>query len=379
MKVLHVFTIINTPRSFFDDQFKYLSEHGQEIHVVTDSPEDVDFTQRNNIMYHQLPISRSISPFTDLKTIGALSRLIKKEKFDVVVGHTPKGAMVAMMSAKLSGVKSRIYYRHGYIYTTAKGMMRGLLKTIERVTAKCASMIVNVSPSIGEIAVADKLNSAKKQLVIGVGTCCGIDTVNSFNPVLVSEAEKKDLKGSLGISTKDMVVGFCGRLCKDKGIPELIDGFNAFKKKNPSAKLLLVGPYDSRDILAEKYKTEINENPDIISTGKVDKEKLPLYYSIMDIFVLPSYREGFGMCVLEASAMELPILVSRSHGCIDSIVEGKTGRYIDINPEGIARGLEAYESIAEYGKAGRKWVKENFERKNMWPKIEAFYNSLAEN
>ncbi len=138
MKVLHVFTIINTPRSFFDDQFKYLSEHGQEIHVVTDSPEDVDFTQRNNIMYHQLPISRSISPFTDLKTIGALSRLIKKEKFDVVVGHTPKGAMVAMMSAKLSGVKSRIYYRHGYIYTTAKGMMRGLLKTIERVTAKCS-------------------------------------------------------------------------------------------------------------------------------------------------------------------------------------------------------------------------------------------------
>ncbi|MDE6769132.1 MAG: glycosyltransferase [Muribaculaceae bacterium] len=378
MKVLHVFTIINTPRSFFDGQFKYLSDHGQEIHIATDSPEDIDFTKRNNIKYHRIAISRSISPFTDLKTIGALSRLIKKEKFDVVVGHTPKGAMVAMIAAKLTGVKTRIYYRHGYIYTTAKGMKRRLLKVIERITANWSSKVVNVSPSIGEIAIVDKLNPAKKQLVIGAGTCCGIDTVNSFNPVLVPEAEKKALKESLGIVENDFVVGFCGRLCKDKGIPELIDGFKAYNLSNPSAKLLLVGPYDSRDILAEKYRTEINENPNIVATGKVDKEKLPLYYSIMNLFVLPSHREGFGMCVLEASAMEVPILVSRAHGCVDSIVEGKTGKYIDISPKDIVRGLESYKLIANYGTAGRKWVKENFERTNMWPKLLEFYNSLTE-
>lgn len=379
MKVLHVFTIITTARAFFDGQFKYLSELSHEIHVASDSPEDQNFSCRNSIVYHRIPVARKIAPFSDLTSIKSLISLIRNEKYDAVVGHTPKGAMVAMIAAKLAGVKTRVYYRHGLIYTTATGFRRTLLKTVERLTALCATHIVNVSPSLSELAVKDHLNSEEKQTVIGVGTCGGIDTVRTFNPDLVSISEKSALKSSLGINENDFVVGFCGRICKEKGIRELIDGFKLFRQTHTSSKLLLVGSFDTRDILPEEYKNEIERNPDIISTGQIEKSKLPLYYSLMDVFVFPSYREGFGMCVIEASAMEVPVLVSRSHGCIDSIVEGRTGEYIKLSAESIKNGLENMmkeDNLHEYGKNGRNFVVENLDHKIMWPKIAKLYSEI---
>lgn len=324
---------------------------------------------------------RKIAPFADLASIKNLVKLIKKEKYDIVVGHTPKGAMVAMIAAKIAGVKARVYYRHGLIYTTASGLKRKILKAVEQFTAACATHVINVSPSLGKLAVKDHLNSDKKQTVIGAGTCGGIDTVKIFNPNLVSQSEKTCLKSSLGIDEQDFVVGFCGRICKEKGIRELIDGFNEFNKIFLSSKLLLVGSFDARDILPEEYKNELRDNPNILSTGSIEKSKLPLYYSLMDVFVFPSYREGFGMCVIEASAMEVPILVSPSHGCIDSIVENSTGEYISLSPAGVTKGIESMLDANKrkyYGKNGRKWVTENFDWSIMWPQIAEFYSSLKE-
>ena len=99
----------------------------------------------------------------------------------------------------------------------------------------------------------------------------------------------------------------------------------------------------------------------------------------MDVFVFPSYREGFGMTVIEASAMRLPILVSRSHGCIDSIREDVTGRYIELTPVSIASGLSdmlVSELRQRLGNAGRDFVSENFERTKMWPKILKLYSEI---
>lgn len=381
MKILHVFTLNTTAESFFDGQFKILSEHGQEIHLVADTEEDKDFSLRNHTFYHRIPIVRAISPIADLTSIRLLIKLISRERFDAVVGHTPKGAMVAMISAKLAGVKTRIYYRHGLIYTTATGLKRIIFKTVERFTALLATNIVNVSPSLSQLAVKDKLNPDSKQTVIGCGTCGGIDTIDTFNPDKVSEDTVSALRHTLGIPDGAFVVGFCGRLCHDKGIIELIEGFKLFREAHPEidARLLLVGPYDARDILPQNIKDEIESNPLIISPGSVSHHYLPNYYSLMDVFVFPSYREGFGMTVIEASAMCIPILVSRSHGCVDSIREDVTGRYIDLTPQSIASSLTEMlnpQLRQRLGDAGRNFVTKNFERTAMWPTILDFYKEL---
>lgn len=381
MKVLHVFTLLTTPKAFFDSQFQYLAEQGLEIHLVTDDEEDVEFSSNNHIIYHRIPIIRAISPIGDLTTIKKLIQLIRREKYDAVFGHTPKGAMVAMIAAKLSGVRTRVYYRHGLIYTTAHGLKRMILKAVEQLTALCATHIVNVSPSLGKLAVKDCLNSDKKQTVIGLGTCGGIDTIDIFNPTKVSQEKVSALRHALGVPDNAYVVGFCGRLCRDKGIIELIEGFRIFQQAHPDivSCLLLVGPYDARDILPPQVKDEIEENHSIVAPGSVSHHFLPDYYSLMDVFVFPSYREGFGMTVLEASAMRIPVLVSRSHGCVDSIRENITGCYIDITSQSIASGLSDMlvpQLRQRLGNAGRDFVTENFERTRMWPRILDLYKQF---
>lgn len=382
MKVLHVFTLDCTPKSFFDGQFKYLTENGKhQIHLTTSSQKDEDFCERNNIVYHQIPIARRIDIKTDLLSIKELVKLIKKEQFEAVFGHTPKGALVAMIAAKIAGVKNRIYYRHGYIYTTAKGIRRFIFKNIERLTAYCSTRIVNVSPSIGGLAVKDHINPGEKQITIGKGTCGGIDTTNLFNPKLNDNNKLKNLRSLLSLSEHDFVVGFCGRICKDKGIRELIDGFKLFQKEHPeiSSKLLLVGDYDERDTLPEEYKMEIGNNKSIINTGNIGKKELPYYYSLMSVFAFPSFREGFGMSVIEAGSMEVPALVSHSHGCVDSIVENQTGIYIEISQKGIIKGLEKMLDAGlrrEYGINARKYIKENYDYDVLWPELLKFYKKL---
>lgn len=383
MKSLHVFTLFTTADAFFNGQYGFLTSNNQQIDVVSAETDASEFCDTNGTRFFPIQIARSISPLTDLKSIRQLRKLIRREKYDAVFGHTPKGAMVAMIAARLAGVKTRVYYRHGLIYTTARGLKRKILKTVERLTAACATHIVNVSPSLSKLAVKDHLNSNKKQIVIGAGTCGGIDTIDLFNPANVSEESVSALKLQLNIPDDAFVAGFCGRLCRDKGIIELIDGFKLFQRKHPdiSAYLLLVGPYDARDVLPQQIKDEIEANNSIITTSSVPHHLLPAYYSLMDVFVFPSYREGFGMTVIEASAMEKPILVSRSHGCVDSIQENITGEYIALTADSIMTALTTmldHNKRLRYGANGRKWVTENFERTRMWPMILEFYNQTLQ-
>lgn len=379
MKILHVFTLATTAESFFDGQFAYLSEAGYNIHLAATTVPSQAFCKRNRVTFHRIEVARRVDIKADVKTITALCKLIRQEKFDAVFGHTPKGSLVAMAAAKLSGVKTRVYFRHGLIYTTAKGLKRFIFKAVEQFTSTLATDIINVSPSLSKLAVKDRLNSDKKQSVLGSGTCGGIDTINIFNPALLSADDQIILKKNV-VGNCDFVVGFCGRLCRDKGIIELIEGFKLFQSNHTelNTKLLLVGPYDERDILPDNIRSEITGNPTIIATGRKDKAQLPALYALMDVFVFPSYREGFGMCVLEASAMNVPVLVSRSHGCIDSIRENISGRYIEISAESIAGELEAMLNPAlrqQLGSGGRDLAVNSYDQKQMWPLIKNFYDA----
>lgn len=379
MKLIHVFSIFGTAESFFDGQFKYLTDQGYEIVVVSsDAPNTDAFCKRNGVRFVPLNIPRSVSPMAIAKAVKSICSLIRKEKADAVFGHTPVGALCAMIAARLCGVKNRVYYRHGLIYTTMKGLKHTIFKAEEKFVASLATSVINVSHSLSKLAVADGLNEAKKQYVIGHGTCGGIDAQNIFNPSLVDVDKLLLIKKKLGLNDADIVFGFCGRICNDKGIPELVDAFELFQKlhSNIKAKLLFIGRFDTRDGISEEKKQQIESNCDIVISGHIDKVEIPYYYSMLDVFVFPSHREGFGMCVVEASAMEKPILDSRAHGCVDAIVEHETGEYIDLSADGICKGMEQMldeELRGKLGKSGRKRVLEWYDFKVMWPLVSDLY------
>jgi glycosyltransferase involved in cell wall biosynthesis len=214
---------------------------------------------------------------------------------------------------------------------------------------------------------------------LGKGTCGGIDTINKFNPAKISSIKVEALRNKLGISDNAFVIGFCGRLIKDKGIQELVEGFDIIRSHYSEKvfRLLLVGMFEERDALPEHIIKRIYEDHGIVYTGFIN-DSIEYYYSLMNVDILASYREGFGMSVIEASAMEIPVLTSRSTGCIDSIIEGSTGRYIEITPSSIAEGIELYlnnpEQARTYGKNGREFVKRNFDNLIIWKELEQFYS-----
>lgn len=383
--ILHVFSVFMTPKTFFGEQFRFLSDLGYDIRVCCSfNNEAYDFAKNNHVSFFPLDIKRKLSPIKDLKAVIRLCRYIKNEKIEVVVGHTPKGALLSMIAAWLMRVRSRVYYRHGLIFTTAKGIKRKILVTEERFVSSLATIIINVSPSVAELAVQEGLGKATKQTIIGKGTCGGIDAHNLFNPELVNDTKAYLVREKFEINAKTIVLGFCGRICNDKGVRELVAGFDMFREAFPnrSAKLLLIGSFDDRDVLPLQLKNKIENDVDIQVTGFIEKKELPVYYSVLDVFVFPSYREGFGMSVIEASAMEKPVLVSRSHGCVDSIIENETGFYIETSPQGVFTGLEMMldENVRQrLGKAGRKMVLDYYDYKVLWPIIANLYQTLCRN
>ena len=382
MKAIHLFTLFFTPESFFDGQFKYLASQGEEIIVVSSYHADSKaFAERNGIRFVPIEMPRALSPMSILKAIGDIVKLIRSEKPDAVFGHTPVAALCAMVASRLCGVKKRIYYRHGLIYTTMKGVKRHIFREEERFVASLATAVVNVSHSLSRLAVKDRLNPDRKQYVIGHGTCGGIDAVNMFNPSLLDYSFLERKRIGLHLDGASIVYGFCGRICNDKGVPEMIDGFEMFQKQHPKikSKLLLIGSIDSRDSISKERQQQIKPNYDIIVTGIVSKSEIPYYYSLLDVFVFPSHREGFGMSVLEASAMKVPILVSHAHGCEDSIVEHETGEYIKLTPESICHGMELMldDKKRRYlGENGRNMVLKWYDSRVMWPLVLDLYKQI---
>lgn len=381
MKQIHVFTVFNTV-GFFDGQFKYLTDKGFEIIIISSFRDDAQaFCKRNNVRFIPVDMPRAMAPLSILKAIKSIISIIKIEKPNAVFGHTPVGALCAMIASRLCGVKNRVYYRHGVIYTTMKGKKRKIFSMEEKFVASLSTSIVNVSHSLSRLAIKDGLNSNKKQYVIGHGTCGGIDAQNIFNPAYIDEHKKADKAKELGLTEADIVFGFCGRLCVDKGVPEMVDGFLKFHECYPKlkAKLMLIGRFDERDILPTCVRDKIESNIDIVLTGYVDKHDIPYYYSLLDVFVFPSHREGFGMCAIEAAAMEKPLLVSHVHGVEDTIIEHETGEYICLDAYSICQGMKKmldFNIRKRMGKAGRKMVQDWYDNRVMWPLVLELYKRI---
>jgi glycosyltransferase involved in cell wall biosynthesis len=372
LKILHVVNISFVLPYYIGDQVDYFNSIGFDIHIAcTPSKHFETFCKEKNVKPFKLDIKREISIFSDLKSILLLTKFIIKNNIDIVIGHTPKAAMIAMIAAFLSGVKNRIYFRHGIFYQTSKGLRRYILKLVEKLTSKLATKIVCVSNSVVEISKLDNLNNFNKNILLNKGTCNGIN-VNKFCKKNLETDILNLLKSRYNINPSDKIIGYVGRLVKDKGIHQLIDSWKILIKTNKNIKLLLVGPFELRDSIDKEVMEYISNEPTIIHTGLIT-EVLP-YYGLMNIFILPSLREGFPTVVLEASSMELPIITTKSTGCIDSIIENVTGIFCEIDKNSIINKINFYlnnPNIAiEHGFNGRHFVEDNFHQKVIWKEIE---------
>ncbi len=373
MNILHVVNIYFVLPFFIGDQFTYFRNQGHKMHVAC-SPSKylADYAKEQGFQYLETPINRSVSLKEDWQSIWNICKYIRQNNINIVVGHTPKGGLLAMIAGILTHVPNRIYFRHGLVYETSHGLKRFILKTVDRIASLCATKIVCVSQSVLQRSIEDKLAPSFKQMILHHGTCNGVDTIVKFNPKNIDPQRLSNLRKQYGISDTDFVIGYSGRLVKDKGIISLVRAFDLLNDAD-NCKLLLVGMFEERDALPVDVQEKIKTDPRIIYTGFINGG-MEYYYSLMNVYVLASYREGFPTGVLEAQAMELPILTTRVTGCCDSIVDKKTGIFITHDPKDIKEKINLIrKNHAINGAEGRKWVVKNFDSRLIWKEIEKLY------
>lgn len=370
MNILHVVNIYFVLPYFIGDQFKYFKDRRHQMNVACSESEYLpDYARKQGFDYITTPVNRSISIGQDFKSIRAICKFIKKKKIDIVIGHTPKGALLGMIAAFLCRVPNRVYFRHGLVYETSHGLKRGMLMAIDKLTSFCATKVVCVSQSVLTRSLEDRLAPAHKQIILGKGTCNGVDTQDKFNPANIAAARVEELRNKYGITNEDFVIGYSGRLVRDKGIIELVKAFDSLENAD-NCKLLLVGMFEERDALPQVVMERILNDKRIIFTGFIN-EGMEYFYSLMDVYVLPSYREGFPTGVLEAQAMAKPVITTRVTGCCDSIVDGETGLFSDNDEKDLASKIDEIRVGRRIdGENGRKWVVDNFDSRIIWKEIE---------
>lgn len=382
-KILHVINLFGSAENFIGGQFLYLKQEGYDMHLIcSPDPRLHEFCSQQACSPSPVVIERQISPKKDLKALIHIYKYIKKNKINTVICHQAKGVLLGVVAAKLACVKNIIILEHGALYETLKGKMRKIVIWEYKFVSHLAKKIICVSPYVLELGIKNKTSKPEKRMLLGSGSCGGIDTINFFNPKLINKSDIIELKKRYSISEDQIIIGFVGRLVRDKGVVELLEGFKSLKSKfqDKNIRLLIVGSPEKRDGLSEDILNELNSNPDIVFTGKFPRSEMPKLYSLMDILVLPSYREGLPTCNLEAQAMEIPVITTKVSGTRDSIINGKTGLYCDLNGEDIANQVEKLFDVdirEKFGKAGREWVSENFDHTKVWPHMKSLLDSLT--
>jgi glycosyltransferase involved in cell wall biosynthesis len=307
-----------TVRAFLSRQLAAMQER-YDLTVVVDTAnprllQDLGITGT----LQRLQIARPLAFWRDVKALWRLLRLMRASRFDLVHSMTPKAGLIAMTAAWCARVPVRVHTFTGQVWATRRGAARAALRLCDRIVAGIATFNLADSPSQREFLIGHGVVGAGKVGVLGRGSVCGVDA-GRFHP---QPLRRGLLRARLGIPAADLVLLFVGRLTKDKGVLDLAEAFVRLADERPDIRLLVVGP-DEQDMepamraICRRHASRLH----FVGFTTAPEDLM----AISDVLCLPSYREGFGMAIIEAAAVGLPAVASRIYGIVDAVVEGRTG------------------------------------------------------
>ncbi len=376
LTLAHVVTVPLSLR-FLSGQVRFMHERGYQVHVVSSGGQLLDdFVTQEPITAHVMNLTRAISPLVDARQLLKLYKLFRRLRPDIVHAHTPKGSLLGIIGAWFADVPVRIYQARGLRLSTTRGPLRWLLTLTERVTCALATDVLCNSHSLKAEFVGKRLSKSEKTSVLLHGSGNGIDLTNRFHKRALPADVRLTVRNRHEIPGSALVVGFVGRIVRDKGIIELLAAWRGLRGMFPTAHLMLVGPYDDTDPIPPSARVDLESDPRVHRIPFT--ENVAEYYAAMDLFVLPSYREGFANALLEAGAMELASVTTTATGCIDAIDDGRTGTIVPFRDAtalkgAIERYLRAPTLLREHGAAARAHVERHYRQQPLWSALESFY------
>lgn len=356
-----------------DGQAKHFKELGYEVYLISqDHFKEPIFCQKEGITH--LPVKSivaDIHPIRDLKALYQIIKLFRSVKPDIVNIGTPKMGLLGMLAAYYLGIKKRIYTCRGLRFETEKGIKKQILMTMERLTVRMAYRVIYVSPSLYQAALKAGVAISIKSIVVPPGSSNGVN-IQFFHKNKISNEERNKLFEQYNLYEK-LVIGFVGRVSLHKGVYELLDAFEKLYAENNRLCLIMMGHIKCDYLFEQRFRA----HPGVIHIQFQDD--VPLYMSLFDIFVLPSWREGFPNVPIQAAAMGLPVVVSNATGCIDSVQDGVNGTIYQVkDSKALYKALKKYinntELRWEHGTNGLDWAKQ-FSQEIIWGGINKVYKS----
>ena len=368
-KIIRITTADISLNSLLKGQLKFLNQYFEVVGVAKDTGVLQKVREREGIRVVDAPLERPISLVKDIKGLWFLYRLFRKEKPWCVHANTPKGSLLAMIAAWIARVPHRVYTVTGLRYQGAHGMLRTILKTMERLSCLFATNVIPEGQGVLHALQED--NITKKPLrVIWNGNINGIDT-EYFKPTESFTERKNDT----------FTFVFIGRIVRDKGIHELTE---CIRKLN--CNLILVGSFEDGDPVDEDDKKFLLTSEKVKFVGwQIDVRP---YLEQADVLVFPSYREGFPNVPMQAGAMGLPCIVTNINGCNEIIKDGLNGKIIaaplkegtKMMEQSLLNTMQWFidhrEEAKRMGNNARPMIQERYEQRYVWKALKEYYDAL---
>jgi len=378
IKVLQVCTIFLTAQTFITSVAGYLRARGYDVAVAcsgdeaTDGPDlSVDREVAGCPLYF-VTIPRTIRPFQDLRAVWHLYRLMRRLRPDIVHTQTSKAGIVGRLAAWLAGTPVIIHTAHAFpFHPYLSAPVRWAYVLLERWAARMTDLIMVDTESVRADGLQHRIVQDPTKLVT---VPMGID-LKKFSP---SPRGPDNLRRTLGFDAKDLVVGTVARLVPDKGLECFLQMAARIWANRSDTQFLIVGDGPLRPEL-ERLADELGIRAKVIFTGH--RTDVPALMDAMDLFVLPTLREGFGVVFAEAMAMGKATVGSRIGPVAEVVEDGITGYLVppDSPGEFARRALELLGDEAKrraFGRAGRQRVEKYFDAVRMCETIEQQYRRL---
>lgn len=377
MKIAHITTIDIAIRVLLLNQLKSLQEAGFEVYGISAPGPEVEAIEAAGIKHIPVPLTRRFDPLADLIALKELYRVLRRERFTIVHTHTPKPGLLGQLAARMAGVPLIVNTIHGfYFHENMSARKQQFYITLEKIAARCSHSILSQNQE--DIQTAVRTNICRPEKIQYLGN--GID-VRRFDRNCLAAEPMTRLRQQLKLTNEHQVVGFVGRLVREKGIPELLQAAKIILQQRPLTKFLFVGPLDEEksDAFSPETASEYGIADACIFTGL--REDMPELYALMDVFVLPSHREGFPRSPMEASAMRVPSVVTDIRGCREVIENGQNGFLVPLGDvtalaQAILKLLGDPALALRMGEAGRAKALASFDEQLVFRRVKSEYARL---
>lgn len=358
-------------------QLTHFKKKNFDVLAVSDAGPQVVDHEIDGVPHEVVKMTRKITPLQDLISLFRLINVIRKFKPKIVHTHTPKAGLLGMVAAKVCGVPVRMHTVAGLPLMEKKGLVKYILIAVEKITYGCATTVYPNSKGLNDYITA-KIGSGFPLKVIGKGSSNGIDTT-FFSRSEGLEIEARRLREKHGITRDDIVYSFVGRVVRDKGISELLGAYEKCRNFLPGRNLflLVVGPLEQDlDPVSPGDLQFLRNDKNVILAGYQSDVRPWIIAS--DIFVFPSYREGFPNVVLQACSLKTPCIVSDINGCNEIIEHNKTGLIVaPKDADALTRAMMALtenEALRkEFASAAMQKVLQDYDQRIFWHALEKEY------